>query len=156
MVQKIKTVRGGQNESESMLRKATESLESAKADLAAARFNSAVSAAVRVGIQTCDAVCLALDGRRSADPDHNRTVVLLREAGKGSEEVTQKATQLQRLLNEKNATDYGIRRPSLDEATRSVARAESFHVWGKRQVELAYNLQRLAPATPDASEPPGI
>jgi hypothetical protein len=70
-------------ESEAMLRKATESLASANADLSALRFNSAVSAAVRVGIQTCDAVCLAFDGRRSADQDHNRAVVLLRETGRG-------------------------------------------------------------------------
>jgi uncharacterized protein (UPF0332 family) len=143
-------------ESEAMLRKATESLASANADLVASRFNSAVSAAVRVGIQTCDAVCLAFDGRRSADQDHNRAVVLLRETGRGSEEVNQKATQLQRLINEKNIADYGIRRPTLDEAHRSVQRAEAFHVWGRRQVELAYNLKCPTRAEPDATEAPEV
>jgi uncharacterized protein (UPF0332 family) len=143
-------------ESEAMLKKATESLASANADLVALRFNSAVSAAVRVGIQACDAVCLAFDGRRSADQDHNRAVVLLRETGKGSEEVNQKATQLQRLISEKNIADYGIRRPSLDEARRSVQRAEAFYVWGKRQVELAYNLKGPRRTEIDAAETPEI
>ncbi|HEY8695891.1 MAG TPA: hypothetical protein VIR57_24475, partial [Chloroflexota bacterium] len=77
MVQKLKTVGGGLIEAESMIRKATESLASAEADLGASRLNSAVSAAVRAGIQACDAVCLALGGRRSAEPDHNRAVGLL-------------------------------------------------------------------------------
>jgi uncharacterized protein (UPF0332 family) len=137
MVQKLKTVGGGLIEAESMIRKATESLASAEADLGASRLNSAVSAAVRAGIQACDAVCLALGGRRSAEPDHSRAVGLLTEIAGGSSEVNQKAKQLQMLLAEKNAADYSIRQPGRDDAERAVKRAKAFHGWSKRQVESA-------------------
>jgi uncharacterized protein (UPF0332 family) len=135
MVQKLKTVSGGLIEAESMIRKATESLASAEADLAADRLNSAVSAAVRVGIQACDAICLALGGRRSAEPDHNRALGLLSEIAGGSSEVNQKAKQLQMLLAEKNAADYGTRRPTRSDAERAVKGATSFHAWCRQQVE---------------------
>jgi hypothetical protein len=47
------------------------------------------------------------------------------------------------LLSEKNLADYGVRRPTRDEASTTVGRAEAFYTWGKRQVELAYNLKKV-------------
>ena len=137
MVRKLKTVAGGPIDARAMLLKAAESLASAEADLAADRLNSAVSAAVRAGIQACDAVCLALGQRRSADQDHGRAVDLLSEIGGGSAEVRQKAKQLLMLLAEKNAADYSSKRPSREAADRAVKRAAAFHAWSKQQVDAA-------------------
>jgi hypothetical protein len=50
--------------------------------------------AVHAAISATDAVCVALAGRRSEDPDHQRAADLLQEIGGKSGDVTNSVKQV--------------------------------------------------------------
>ncbi len=83
--------------------KAQEYLEAAAASLADGRYIAATSLAVHAGISDGDAICGARTGRRSADPDQARAVVLLGEAGPEGDAA---ARRLGRLLPLKTRAEY--------------------------------------------------
>ncbi len=91
--------------------------------------------AVHAVISATDAVCVALAGRRSADPDHQRAADLLQEIGGKSRELTQNVRQLRMLLAKKNIVEYESRQASVREASDAVKRADRFVDWASQIIE---------------------
>jgi len=70
------------------LAKANQFSAEATAALKGSRNDAAMLNAIHAVISATDAVCVALAGRRSADPDHQRASDLLQEIGGKSKDVT--------------------------------------------------------------------
>jgi hypothetical protein len=93
--------------------------------------------AIHAGISASDAVTVALVGRRSADPDHQRAVDLLEEVAPGSREIGMHVRQLRALLARKNVVEYESRRATAREAADAVERAHRLVTWARQTVERA-------------------
>jgi HEPN domain-containing protein len=132
-----KTVSEARPRAKDLSAKAREFLEEAGQALAESRFDAAVLNAVHAGISAADAVCVALAGLRSADPDHQRAVDLLGEVASASPEVAAKARQLRQLLRRKNIVEYESRRATSTEARDAVNRAQRLVEWAAEQVRAA-------------------
>ena len=85
------------------LAKAEEFLDEAQSALDAGHPSVAVSNAVIAGINSKDAMCLALVGKTSKSDDHRQAVPELRKAGKAGAEL---APTLDRLLKPKTRAQY--------------------------------------------------
>ncbi len=92
---------------------------------------------IHAAISATDAVTVALSGRRSADPDHQRASDLLEEVAGGSREIDTHVRQLRTLLTKKNVVEYESRRASSREAADALERAARFVTWATRVVEKA-------------------
>ncbi len=92
---------------------------------------------IHAAISATDAVTVALSGRRSADPDHQRAADLLEEVGGRSESITPRVKQLRALLGKKNQVEYESRRGKASEAVDAVARALRFVEWAAEIVQRA-------------------
>lgn len=132
-----KIVRTNRGEASLYVSKAVEFAAEARAALASGRHDAAILAAVHAGISGADAVCVALAGQRSTDPDHARAVDLLRQVARGASEVETKAKQLSALLQKKNTVEYESRRASAEEAADAVQRAGRFVDWTRATVDAA-------------------
>ncbi|HTO02002.1 MAG TPA: hypothetical protein VL068_15150, partial [Microthrixaceae bacterium] len=77
--------------------KAREYLDSAEDDLGMDRFNAATSAAVHSGINSKDAICLALTGRTGKTERHLDAVSELTKAGPAGAAVANTAGRLIKL-----------------------------------------------------------
>ena len=132
-----KTVSEARSRAKDLSAKAREFLEAADQALAESRFDAAVLNAVHAGISAGDAVCVALAGLRSADPDHQRGVDLLGEVASASPEVAAKARQLRQLLQRKDIVEYESRRATSAEAREAVKRAQRLVEWAAEQVRAA-------------------
>jgi hypothetical protein len=96
-------------------REATARLQNAQAQLDLAGFatatsgaaerKAAASSAVLAGIAASDAACCAALGERSRSADHRDAVALVRQVEPGGPEA---AKQLRRLLDLKDASQYGF------------------------------------------------
>src|SRR6266550_577190 len=75
-----KTAAVRRGEARLYLGKADQFLEQARVALDARRYDAALLNAVHAAISGTDAVTVALAGRRSTDPDHQRSVDLLEES----------------------------------------------------------------------------
>jgi hypothetical protein len=102
------------------------------------RNDAAMLNAVHAAIIATDAVCVALAGRRSADPDHQRAADLLQEIGGKSVDVTNSVKQVRMLLAKKNVVEYESRQASAKEASEAVNRAYRFVEWASQTVEDAH------------------
>ncbi|CAN5902204.1 hypothetical protein BH23ACT12_BH23ACT12_04280 [soil metagenome] len=102
------------------------------------RNDAAMLNAVHAGISAADAVCVALAGRRSADPDHQRAADLLQEIGGRSKVLTANVKQLRMLLAKKNVVEYESRRASVKEASEAVKRADRLVDWATETLEDAH------------------
>lgn len=120
------------------LAKAEQFSEEAAAAMESSRNDAALLNAVHAVISATDAVCVALAGRRSADPDHQRAADLLHEIGGRSREVTNSVKQLRILLAKKNVVEYESRRASSREASDAVKRATRFVDWANQVIEDAH------------------
>lgn len=116
------------------LAKATQFSAEAVAALKSSRNDAAMLNAVHAAISATDAVCVALAGRRSADPDHQRAVDLLQEIGGGSRGIAGNVRQLRMLLAKKNVVEYESRRATAKEASETVTRAERFVAWANQTI----------------------
>lgn len=85
------------------LRKAREFLDAAEVSLDHDLFNATTSSAVTSGINSKDAICLALTGRAAKTDSHANAVSELRQAGPSAKQF---ATTLGRLLKLKNRSQY--------------------------------------------------
>lgn len=85
------------------LRKAREFLEAAELNLDFELYNAATSSAVTSGINTKDAVCLALTGTTIKSETHTDAIAELRAAGPDARPL---ASALGRLLKLKNKSQY--------------------------------------------------
>ena len=132
-----KTSEAARGESRHYVAKAEEFLEEARAAAGAGRHDAALLNAMHAGIAASDAVTVALAGRRSADPDHQRAVDLLREVAGASEEVRARARQVSALLGKKNIGEYGSRRATRREAADAVERAARVVEWSRTVVDRA-------------------
>lgn len=120
------------------LAKAEQFATEATAAMEGSRYDAAMLNAVHAAISATDAVCVALAGRRSADPDHQRAADLLQEIGEKSKEVTNNVKQLRMLLAKKNVVEYESRRCSSREAAEAVKRAARFVHWASQTIEDAH------------------
>ena len=109
------------------LNKAEEFLTAARLGLEAGLANATASNAVLSGINSKDAICLALTGRTSKSQDHLRAVEELRRAGRSGKNL---APMLQRLLQLKSRSQHENDSVSLRDATSAVA-------WATRLFEAA-------------------
>ncbi|MCA1708226.1 MAG: hypothetical protein LC808_35095, partial [Actinobacteria bacterium] len=88
MTARRKTVETPRSEARLYLSKAQQFSAEAAAAMKGSRNDAAMLNAVHAAISATDAVCVALAGRRSADPDHQRAADLLQEIGGKSRDVT--------------------------------------------------------------------
>jgi len=119
------------------LAKATQLAEEAQLALGGSRYDAAILISIHAGISAADGVTVALAGRRSTDPDHQRAADLLEEVGRGSESISDRVKQLRGLLAKKNQVEYESRRTTAKEAADAVARAERMVQWAQEVVQRA-------------------
>jgi HEPN domain-containing protein len=132
-----KTVKTQRSEARLYLAKAQQFCAEAIAAMENSRNDAAMLNAVHAAISAADAVCIALGGRRSSDPDHQRAADLLREIGGNSAGMSSQGRRLRELLSKKNAVEYESRRATAREATGAVQRAERFVTWASQTVDAA-------------------
>ena len=90
-------------EARAHLVKAKEFLDASGLALDAGLFNAAASDAVVSGINSKDAICLALTGRSNKSDDHAAAVAELRRAGRAGAQLD---ATFKRLLNVKSRSQY--------------------------------------------------
>lgn len=137
MVRRAKTVTVPRAEAKFYVAKADQFLEEARSALASARHDAGMLNAIHAAISAADAVVVALSGRRSTDPDHQRAVDLLEEVAGQSESTRTRVKQLRALLAKKNVVEYESRRASSKEAADAVERAHRIVGWAQAIVEHA-------------------
>jgi hypothetical protein len=93
--------------------------------------------AVHAAITATDAMCVALGGRRSADPDHQRAADLLQEIGAASPGLTSHVRQLRMLIAKKNVVEYESRKATAKEAREAVQRAQRLVSWATEILDAA-------------------
>ncbi len=136
-----KTVVASRAEARLYLEKAQQFLEEARSAVGSSRHDASMLTAIHAGISAADAVAVALAGRRSADPDHQRAIDLLEEIVGSSESVKTHVRQLRMLLAKKNVVEYESRQASAKEAADAVERADRVIAWARETVRRA-NLSR--------------
>jgi HEPN domain-containing protein len=132
-----KTVPTSRAEAPLYLSKAEQFAAEARAALEGSRFDAALLNAVHATITACDAVTVGLAGVRSADPDHQRAVDLLKEIVPPGGSAGSHVRQARLLLAKKNLVEYESRRATGREAAEAVARAERILEWSREVVTRA-------------------
>jgi uncharacterized protein (UPF0332 family) len=99
------------------LTKAQEFLEAAELTNDLELFNAAASNAVTSGINSKDAICLALTGRTRKADNHTEAVAELKVAGPTGREVS---STLSRLLRLKSRSQYQSESVSAADAAKSI------------------------------------
>lgn len=90
--------------------------------------------AIHAAISGMDAVAVALVGRRSTDPDHQRAVDLLEEAAASAPEIRTRSRQVRALLARKNTVEYESRAASGRDARDGVEQAGRVVDWAREVV----------------------
>jgi hypothetical protein len=134
---KAKLVTTPRAEASLYLAKAQQLVEEAGHARDGSRQDAAMLNSIHAGISAADAVTVALAGRRSTDPDHQRAADLLGEVGRSSESITERVKQLRALLGKKNRVEYESRRATAKEAADAVGRAERLVQWAEEIVQRA-------------------
>ncbi len=137
MSKQTKTVAASRGEASLYLGKAEQFLEAAQGALQDSRHDAGMLNGIHAAISAGDAVAVALSGRRSADPDHQRAVDFLEEVGRGSESISARVKQLRALLSKKNQVEYESRRATAKEAAEAVARAVRIVEWARETIRRA-------------------
>ena len=137
MTARRKTVETPRPEASLYIAKAVQFVEEASAAIKSSRNDAAMLNAVHAAISAADAMCVAIAGRRSADPDHQRAADLLQEIGGGSQGLSGHVRHLRMLLAKKNVVEYESRQATAKEASDAVQRAERFVGWAKQIVDAA-------------------
>ncbi len=120
------------SDAQSHLRKAQQFLESARLSHDSGLYDAAASSAVVSGINSKDALCLAVTGQTSKSEDHSRAVKELRESGPTGATL---APTFSRLL--------GLKTPSQYLAKETVAsQTEKAIEWAQRMYEAASTVVR--------------
>lgn len=132
-----KTTATRRSEARLCLSKAEQFFEQASLALDAERFDAALLNAIHAAISASDAVTVALAGRRSTDPDHQRSVDLLEETAASTPEIRERSRQLRTLLARKNAVEYESRPASARDARDGVERAARIVDWARDLVAKA-------------------
>ena len=135
--ERAKFVTTSRGEASLYLAKAEQFVEEAETALESRRYDAAMLNSIHAAISGADSVAIALAGRRSADPDHQRAVDLLEEVGGRSESTITRIRQLRALLAKKNVVEYESRRATAKEAAEAVARAVRIVEWAAETVRRA-------------------
>lgn len=112
-----------------LLAKGREFLASAQAAADEERHDASLLNAVHAAIVASDAVCVALLGRRSSDPDHQRAADLLEDVVDVEPDARVRARQLRSLIAKKTFVAYEARRATAAEARDGLERASRFVAW---------------------------
>jgi hypothetical protein len=120
------------DEARAHLAKAREFLEAAELTNDLQLFNAAASNAVTSGINSKDAICLALTGRTRKSDNHAEAVAELKGAGQAGRDSS---TTLSRLLKLKSKSQYQAGSVSAAEAAKSID-------WAARLLETAQAVAR--------------
>jgi hypothetical protein len=112
-----------------VLAKAREFLTAAQAAAEQDHHDASLLNAVHAAIAASDAVCVALLGRRSSDPDHQRAADLLENVEELEPGARIRARQLRSLIAKKNFVAYEARRATAAEARDGLERATRFVEW---------------------------
>ena len=112
-----------------MLAKAREFLTTAQAACKQDHHDASLLNAVHAAIAASDAVCVALLGRRSSDPDHQRAADLLEDVEELEPGARIRARQLRTLIAKKSFVAYEARRATAAEARDGLERATRFVEW---------------------------
>ncbi len=131
---KGKTAAVRRGEARLYLGKADQFLEQARVALDALRYDAALLNAIHAAISGTDAVTVALAGRRSTDPDHQRSVDLLEESATSAPEIRERSRQVRALLAQKNTVEYESRPASAREARDGVERAGRLVEWAREML----------------------
>jgi len=134
---RTKSVTTPRGEASLYLAKARQLVEEAQLALGGSRYDAAMLNSIHAGIGAADGVTVALAGRRSTDPDHQRAADLLEEVGRSSESISDRVKQLRGLLAKKNQVEYESRRTTAKEAADAVSRAERMVQWADEIVQSA-------------------
>ena len=116
------------------LAKANDFAATAEEALAAGRLDGALLCAVHAAISATDAVCVALDGRRSVEADHQRAADLLEDIGGRSDDIKERVRQLRGLLRMKNLVEYEARAVTPKEADDGVKRCRRLLEWAQAEL----------------------
>ena len=128
---KGKTAEVHRSEARLNIAKADQFLEEARAALESERYDAALLNAIHAAISGTDAVAVALVGRRSTDPDHQRAVDLLEEAAASAPEIRTRSRQVRALLARKNTVEYESRPASSRDARDGVEQAGRVVDWAR-------------------------
>jgi uncharacterized protein (UPF0332 family) len=115
------------------LAKAREFLDAAELANDLALYNAAASSAVTSGINSKDAVCLALTGRTRKGDNHAEAVAELKASGQAGRDV---ASNFSRLLRLKSKSQYQAVSISAAEAAKSVD-------WAARMLDVARSVAEV-------------
>ena len=137
MPRRTKSVTMPRAEASLYLAKAKQLVEEAQLALGGSRYDAAILNSIHAGISAADGVTVALAGRRSTNPDHQRAADLLEEVGRSSESISDRVKQLRTLLAKKNQVEYETRRTTAREAADAVSRAERMVQWAQEIVQRA-------------------
>ena len=97
------------------------------------QHDATVVLAIHAGINACDAVCIALAGLRSNDPDHEKAAELLQTLGpRGT--FDDQVNRLRRLLKLKNLIEYDNKRATKDDGEQSIRRCSALVTWASEQL----------------------
>jgi hypothetical protein len=96
-----------------------------------AERKAAISAAVLAGIAASDAACCAALGERSRSPDHREAT---RTVGRVADDGTEAGRRLNRLLDLKDASQYGVEDLSGEQLIAAVRQATALVAWAERVV----------------------
>jgi len=132
-----KTAAVRRGEARLYLGKADQFLEQARVALDARRYDAALLNAIHAAISGTDAVTVALAGRRSTDPDHQRSVDLLEESATSAPEIRERSRQVRALLAQKNTVEYESRPASARDARGGVERAGRLVEWAREMLAKA-------------------
>jgi HEPN domain-containing protein len=132
-----KSVDVRRSEAKLYVAKADQFLDHARAALDAERFDAALLNAIHAAISAADAVTVALVGRRSTDPDHQRAVDLLEEATGSAPETRTRSRQVRALLARKNTVEYESRPATGRDARDGVEQAGRVVTWAREVVSQA-------------------
>lgn len=135
MTPRRKTVAAPRSEARLYLAKAKQFSAEAISAKEQLRDDAAMLNAVHAAISATDALCVALVGRRSSEPDHQRAADLLQEIGGRSSAITSNVKQLRTLLAKKNVVEYESRQATAKEAAEAVKRADRFVHWAAQTIE---------------------
>ena len=135
--QRDKTVKTRRSDGRLYLSKAQQFCADATTAITNAHNDAALLHAVHAAISAAGAVCVALGGRRSSDPDHQRAADLLQEIGGKATDVSGQVRRLRELITKRNAVEYESRLATAREATGVLQKAERFVAWASKTIDAA-------------------
>jgi HEPN domain-containing protein len=111
------------------LNKAQQFLRESAVALEAQRYDACLLNAIHAAISASDAATVALAGRRSTSPDHQRAAEMLEEVAGAAPDIRTRVRQLRALLSIKNAAEYESRPARAGDARDAWERASRLVEW---------------------------